>query len=86
MWMPIIGFWCVLFLISKTAEGGRDWSSFLMMGVAGTAALVFVWWALEKLTAAKRKLAEPAGDGAPVSRAKLIYGNTRADDEEDEEG
>lgn len=83
--MPAVGLWLVLFLISKNPEGGRDWSSLLLLGASGTVAYVIVWAGLMRVTDAKKKAAEK--EAAPKSRAEAIYGPKHADaaDSEGEE-
>ncbi len=88
LWLPIAGLWLVLLLISKNPEGGRDWPSFAMLGVLGTAAVVGVWSGLLKLTESKQADEPDADEAEPKSRAALIYGNSqapKADDEQQEE-
>ncbi|MDI9584214.1 MAG: hypothetical protein QM473_08355 [Acidobacteriota bacterium] len=82
LWMPAVGLWLVLFLVSKNPEGGRDWSSFLLLGASGTVAYVIVWAGLMRLTdAKKRKAAEK--EAAPKSRAEAIYGPRHLDETDD---
>lgn len=81
LWMPAVGLWLVLFLVSKNPEGGRDWSSLLLLGAFGTVAYVIVWAGLMRLTDAKKRAAEK--ETAPKSRAEAIYGPKHADEADD---
>ena len=79
LWLPIIGFWCVLTMIARRPEeGGIDWPSFLMMGITCTGVLVGLWFAMGKLVGAKRSKGADADQ--PVSRAEMIYGKSEHSD------
>lgn len=70
--MPAVGLWLVLFLVSKDPEGGRDWSSWLLLGASGTVAYVIVWAGLMRLTDAKKR--ERRRKAHQKSRAEAITG------------
>jgi len=75
LWMPLLGFWAVLFLVSRGEESGRDWANILMMGVVGGLVYVGLWFALLRLTGGPQD-SGPKEETGPVrvSRASLIYG------------
>jgi hypothetical protein len=74
LWLPLLGFWAVLLLVSGSEEGGRDWGSVVMMGIVGGLAYVGLWVALLKITAKPQRPADDTPKGEPSSRAALIYG------------
>jgi len=82
LWMPLVGLWALLLVISRNPEGGRDWPSFFMMGILGSLVYVGLWSALIKITCPKpqpsRGVDETLAEGK--TRASLIYGDD-ADDE-----
>lgn len=77
LWLPLVGLWAVLFLVSKNPEGGaRDWPNFVMMAVVGGLVYGGVWLAVMKLTTPKAAPEQTVDEKVAHSggRAALIYG------------
>lgn len=83
LWMPVLGLWLVLLLVSKNPEGGRDWSSFALLGFSGTVAFVIVWAGLMRMTDGKKNASAQEASG-PKSRAEAVYGPRRTEPGEPE--
>lgn len=76
LWMPLLGFWAVLLLVSRSEESGRDWANILMMGFIGGLVYVGLWFALLRLTGSSEDSGRQDEAGPTrVSRASLIYGS-----------
>jgi hypothetical protein len=79
LWVPLVGFWLVMLIISRSPEEGapRDWASLAVMCVVGAAVYVPLWYALMRATQAGAVRTD--GVSPPVSRAAAVYGGRRVD-------
>ncbi|MCE5215950.1 hypothetical protein LLH03_02860 [bacterium] len=87
LWLPLVGLWAVLFLVSKSPESDdRDWPSFVMMAVVGGLVFVGVWLAVMKLTTPKAAPEQTVDEKVAHSggRAALIYGKEAPKTAEDQ--
>lgn len=80
LWLPLIGFWLVMVIVSRRPEegAGHDWTACLISCVLGTAVYVPLWFALLRMVQAP-KVTEGDAEGAaePKSRAAAIYGDKK---------